>query len=331
MKNSRAIRSSIEDILGRDAMHADITFVDNYDWFKDVTLLDFLRDAGKFARLGTMLAKDSVRSRLESDDGLSFTEFSYQLLQGYDFMHLFKKENVSAQIGGSDQWGNITAGTELIRRVLRKDGAHGLTFPLLLKSDGSKFGKSASGAIWLSKEKLSPYKFYQHLLTTDDRDVIRLLRMLTFIPLDKISAIENDMVTDGYVPNTAQRILAEHVTQFVHGVDGLHEAFEATKSLRPGSDTILDAAALKLVSESIPSATLDRDAVVGSLVVDVMAASGLLESKGAAKRMVRNGGIRVNNVKVTDESQIITSSDLIDGEMILLAAGKKNKLLLHLG
>lgn len=329
-KNTRAIRCSIEEILRRDSHHAEITVVDNYDWFKDVTLLDFLRDAGKFARLGTMLAKDSVRSRLASEDGLSFTEFSYQLLQGYDFMHLFKNENVSAQIGGSDQWGNITAGTELIRRVLREDGAHGLTFPLLLKSDGSKFGKSASGAIWLSKERLSPYKFYQHLLATDDRDVVRLLRMLTFIPLDEISVIESNMNVDDYVPNTAQRILAEHVTQFVHGVDGLREAFEATNSLKPGSDTILDANALQLVSDSIPSASLDREIVIGSLVVDVMTASGLLESKGAAKRMIRNGGIRINNIKVTDESQIIVSSDVIGDDMILLAAGKKNKLLLRL-
>lgn len=271
-----------------------------------------------------------MRSRLASEDGLSFTEFSYQLLQGYDFMHLFKNENVSAQIGGSDQWGNITAGTELIRRVLREDGAHGLTFPLLLKSDGSKFGKSASGAIWLSKERLSPYKFYQHLLATDDRDVVRLLRMLTFIPLDEISVIESNMNVDDYVPNTAQRILAEHVTQFVHGVDGLREAFEATNSLKPGSDTILDANALQLVSDSIPSASLDREIVIGSLVVDVMTASGLLESKGAAKRMIRNGGIRINNIKVTDESQIIVSSDVIGDDMILLAAGKKNKLLLRL-
>ena len=329
-KNTRAIRCSIEEILRRDSHHAEITVVDNYDWFKDVTLLDFLRDAGKFARLGTMLAKDSVRSRLASEDGLSFTEFSYQLLQGYDFMHLFKNENVSAQIGGSDQWGNITAGTELIRRVLREDGAHGLTFPLLLKSDGSKFGKSASGAIWLSKERLSPYKFYQHLLATDDRDVVRLLRMLTFIPLDEISVIESNMNVDDYVPNTAQRILAEHVTQFVHGVDGLREAFEATNSLKPCSDTILDANALQLVSDSIPSASLDREIVIGSLVVDVMTASGLLESKGAAKRMIRNGGIRINNIKVTDESQIIVSSDVIGDDMILLAAGKKNKLLLRL-
>ena len=329
-RNIAAISGSIEGILIRDEKQPNVSVLNNYDWFKEITFLEFLRVVGKHARLGSMLSKDSVRSRLESDAGLSFTEFSYQLLQGYDFMHLYKNENVRVQIGGSDQWGNITAGTELIRRILHEDGAYGLTFPLLLKSDGTKFGKSASGAIWLSREKLSPYHFYQYLLNTADSDVIRLLRMLTFLSLERISIIEKSMTEDNYVPNTAQRILAEEITRFVHGDDGLKEALKATESLRPGTETVLDAQALQMAADVIPSTVIDRNLVVGSLVTDVLAASGLVESKGAAKRMLRNGGVRLNNVKIVEETQTIEQSDVIGGNMVLLAAGKKNKILLRL-
>lgn len=328
--NSDSIRTLIQNIICSGSDSTPVLVVDNYDWFKNMSFLDFLRDVGKYARVGSMLSKDSVRSRLDSESGLSFTEFSYQLLQGYDFMHLFSREGVSVQVGGSDQWGNITAGTELIRRVIKKEGAQGLTFPLLLKSDGSKFGKSASGAVWLSREKLSPYKFYQYLLGTTDSDVIRLLKMLTFLPLEVIHQIEHDMSTPNYIPNTAQRLLAEEVTSFVHGERGLEEAVKATESLRPGNDTVLDAESLKMASESIPQVNIDRKAVIGSMIVDVMPMSGLLPTKGATRRMIANGGVRVNNVKVENDSQTVEESDVIGGDMILLAAGKKNKLLVYL-
>ena len=328
--NVEAISNSVEGMLTRAAVNPAVVVLNNYDWFRNITLLDFLRDVGKYARLGNMLSKDSVKSRLDSDAGLSFTEFSYQLLQGYDFMYLFRNERVSVQIGGSDQWGNITAGTDLIRRVLRDEGAYGLTFPLLLKSDGTKFGKSASGAIWLSKEKLSPYHFYQYLLNTADSDVIRLLRMLTFLSLDEIASIEGSMAEVGYVPNTAQRILAAEVTRFVHGQNGLDEAIRATENLRPGTETVLDAEALELASDAIPSVAISRVGVIDTLVTDVLVVSGLLESKGAAKRMLRNGGIRVNNIKVTDETRRVVEGDIIGDNMLLVAAGKKNKLLIKL-
>ena len=329
-QNVAAIRESISVILSRGQGHRGVSIVDNYDWFKDITLLDFLRDAGKFARLGNMLSKDSVRSRLDSEEGLSFTEFSYQLLQGYDFMHLFASSQVVVQVGGSDQWGNITAGTELIRRVCRQDGAFGLTFPLLLKSDGTKFGKSASGAIWLSKERLSPYKFFQHLLLTSDNDVIKLLKMLTFMSLEDIDVLESSMSRVDYVPNTAQKVLACEVTRFVHGEDGLAEALKVTESLKPGSNAILDVDSLRLASDVVPSVSLARDRVLGQTIVDVLALSGLLESKGAAKRMLLNGGIRLNNMKITEESQQVTESDILGENMFLLAAGKKNKLVVYL-
>jgi tyrosyl-tRNA synthetase len=327
--NVSAIRSLLEKLLA-DERGSEPTILNNYDWFQSITLLDFLRDTGKFARMGTMLSKDSVRTRLESEEGLSFTEFSYQLLQGYDFMHLFREQGVSVQIGGSDQWGNITAGTDLIRRVCREDGAYGMTFPLLLKSDGTKFGKSATGAIWLSKERLSPYKFYQYLLQTTDSDVVRLLRMLTFLPLDDISRIEANMQGRNYIPNSAQTILAEELTKFVHGPSGLKEAQLATACLKPGSDTPLDSEALSLVAELIPTVTLNRSSVIGTPIITVLVDSGLLDSKGAAKRLVLNGGVRLNNVKVHDMEKVVRESDIIGDNMLVLSSGKKNKLLIRL-
>ena len=182
--------------------------LNNLDWFGGMGFLEFLRDVGKYARVGTMVAKDSVKSRLESERGMSFTEFSYQLLQGYDFVHLHREENVMVQVGGSDQWGNITAGTDLIRRISQRDGgAYGLTFPLLLKADGKKFGKSEDGAVWLSPDRLSPYKFYQHLLQSTDADVVRFMKTLTFVPIEEIEAMEAAMKEDGYAPNTGALVL----------------------------------------------------------------------------------------------------------------------------
>ncbi|EEH55802.1 uncharacterized protein MICPUCDRAFT_2459, partial [Micromonas pusilla CCMP1545] len=304
--------------------------LNNLDWFGGMGFLEFLRDVGKYARVGTMVAKDSVKSRLESERGMSFTEFSYQLLQGYDFVHLHREENVMVQVGGSDQWGNITAGTDLIRRISQRDGgAYGLTFPLLLKADGKKFGKSEDGAVWLSPDRLSPYKFYQHLLQSTDADVVRFMKTLTFVPIEEIEAMEAAMKEDGYAPNTAQKRLAEEVTRFVHGEAGLSQALKATEGLKPGADTVLDADTLEALAGDIPSAELSLGEVVGRTVVDVMAATGLQKSKGEAKRLIKGGGARVNNVKVEDEGKVIEEGDVVDGRVLLLAAGKKNKLLVR--
>ena len=259
---------------------------------------------------------------------MSFTEFSYQLLQGYDFCHLYKEHDVRVQVGGSDQWGNITAGTDLIRRILARDGAYGCTFPLLLKADGRKSGKSEDGAVWLSADRLSPYKFYQYMLQSTDADVIRFMRMLTFMSIDEIEGFERAMEEEGYVPNTAQRRLAEEVTRFVHGEDGLAQALKATEGLKPGADTVLDAATLEALAGDIPTADMARDEVIGKTVVDVFAATGLQKSKGEAKRMIK-ARARVNNVKVEAEDAIIAEEDVIEGRVILIAAGKKNKLLVR--
>ena len=333
-KNTAGIKAILERVLANGALDAGADVpaakvMNNLDWFGTMGFLEFLREVGKYARVGTMMAKDSVKTRLDSEQGMSFTEFSYQLLQGYDFCHLFKEHDVRVQVGGSDQWGNITAGTDLIRRLADKEGAWGVTFPLLLKADGRKFGKSEDGAVWLSPERLSPYKFYQYMLQSTDADVVRFMRMLTFVPLAEIEAIEAGMSADGYVPNTAQKRLAEEVTRFVHGSAGLEQALKATEGLKPGADTVLDAATLEALAGDIPTADLARDEVVGKTVVDVMAATGLQKSKGEAKRMIKGGGARLNNVKVGDEEATIGEEDVIEGRVLLLAAGKKNKLLVR--
>lgn len=305
--------------------------LNNYDWWKEFKFLDFLKEVGRFARVGQMMAKESVRRRLESEQGMSYTEFTYQLLQGYDFLHLYQNEGVSVQIGGSDQWGNITAGTELIRKRLpQADGIYGLTFPLLLKSDGTKFGKSEDGAIWLSPSMLSPYKFYQYFFSVPDADVVRFLRILTFLDLKEIQDLESQMAKPGYVPNTAQRRLAEEVTRFVHGEDGLSEALKATEALKPGAETKLDWKTIEGIAEDVPCCSLEYDQVLNLSVVDLSVTSGLLESKSAARRLLKQGGLYLNNCRVDSESKRVEAVDIVDGKVLLLSAGKKNKVVVRI-
>ncbi|CAK9179417.1 unnamed protein product [Ilex paraguariensis] len=332
-KNTAGISSTIRQVLGRIAITDSSSFsiLNNFDWWKDVKLLDFLREVGRFARVGTMISKESVRKRLESEQGMSYTEFTYQLLQGYDFVYLYKNERVNVQIGGSDQWGNITAGTELIRKILNSEDeeqkvAYGLTFPLLLKSDGTKFGKSEDGAIWLNPSMLSPYKFYQYFFTVPDADVVRFLKILTFLSMEEIGEIEWQMQGPGYVPNMAQRRLAEEVTRFVHGEAGLEEALKATEALRPGAETKLDWKTIEGIAEDVPSCSLAYDQVLSVLIVDLSVSTGLLESKSAARRLLKQGGLYLNNGRVDSESRKIEADDIVDGKVLLLSAGKKNKM-----
>lgn len=328
-KNIRGIESILSKILGSFGDDGCV-ILNNYDWWKDVSFLDFLKNVGRHARVGAMMSKESVKKRLESEQGMSFTEFSYQLLQGYDFVHLCKNEGISIQIGGSDQWGNITAGTELIRKILQVEGAYGLTFPLLLKSDGTKFGKSEEGAIWLSPAMLSPYKFYQHFFTVPDADVVRFLRILSFLEMEEIDEIERDMKRPDYVPNTAQRRLAEELTRFVHGEEGLHDAVLATEALRPGAETKLDSKTIEGIAKDVPSCSLAYDEVLNLSVVDLSVFSGLLESKSAARRMLKQGGLYLNNCRVDGEGRKIREEDIVDGKVLLLSAGKKNKMVVRI-
>lgn len=328
-KNILGISKTFSTIFGS----SNVVILNNYDWWKDFSFLDFLKQVGRFARIGPMIAKESVKKRLESEQGLSFTEFSYQLLQGYDFLYLFQNKGVNVQIGGSDQWGNITAGTELIRKILQPDSdneAYGLTFPLLLKSDDSKFGKSEDGAIWLSPSMLSPYKFYQYFFSVPDADVIRFLRILTFLDLEEIDELEKDMKRPGYVPNTAQQRLAEEVTRFVHGEDGLNEAVKATEALRPGAETKLDWKTIEAIAEDVPSCSLAYDQVLNVSLVDLSVSAGLFESKSAARRLLKQGGVYLNNNRVDSESKRIEPQDIVDDKVLLLSAGKKNKVVVRI-
>ncbi|CAL9133629.1 unnamed protein product [Musa textilis] len=315
---------------GNRSSDESFMILNNYDWWKDITLLEFLREVGRFARVGTMMAKESVKKRLVSEEGMSYTEFTYQLLQGYDFLYLFKNMGVNVQIGGSDQWGNITAGTELIRKILQVEGAYGLTFPLLLKSDGTKFGKSEGGAIWLSASMLSPYKFYQYFFAVPDVDVIRFLKILTFLSMEEIRELEEEMKKPGYVPNTVQRRLAEEVTRFVHGEDGLAEALKATEALRPGTETRLDAETIEGISEDVPSCSLAYDQVLNSSLIDLSVSTGLLSTKSAVRRLMKQGGLYLNNKRVDTEEKRVEEADIIDGKILLLSAGKKNKMVVRI-
>ncbi|MDP1834657.1 MAG: tyrosine--tRNA ligase [Chlamydiales bacterium] len=327
-KNLKGISKNLTATLCYGSGTNDTVLLNNFDWYKDFSFVEFLRDVGRYFRMGPMLAKDSVKTRLQSDDGMSFTEFTYQVLQGYDFLYLYDNHQVELQIGGQDQWGNITAGTDLIRKV-RGQSAHGLTFPLLTRSDGKKFGKSEKGAIWLSPEHLSPYEFYQYLFRMPDADVIRLMRMLTFMEMDEISKYEEMMQQSDYAPNTAQSKLAEEVTRIVHGDQGLKIALTVTKGVAPGSDTALSAETLEALAQDMPSCNLKHSEVVNAKLIDLLVIIGLQASKGQAKRLIENGGAYVNNQQITNLEYSIEQETLIENRLLLLSVGKKNKMLVR--
>lgn len=301
--------------------------LNNNEWLGNFMLIDFLRDVAKLFRLGPMLSKESVRARLQSEEGLSFTEFSYQILQAYDFVHLFQHYGVTVQMGASDQWGNITAGIEYNRKI-GGETLYGLTFPLLTRSDGKKFGKSEEGAVWLSADKLSPYQFYQYLVRIPDADVIRMLRFLTFLDMGKIARIEEQMKAPDYESNTAQKILASEVTRFVHGEAGLDAALRVTEGLFPGSEAPLSVAVLQEIAKDMPHVQLPLTDVVGQKYVELALKVGLSPSKSEAIRLVKNGGAYLNNQKVQDPAYVLSAADLIDKTFVLLRAGKKNRLLI---
>lgn len=329
--NLKGIRANLEQVLDVHRQNTLPQLLNNYDWMKDYPFIDFLRDVGKLFRLGPMLAKESVKTRLQSPEGMSFAEFSYQLLQAYDFFHLNKEHGVSVQIGGSDQWGNITAGTELIRRLGGSE-AYGLTFPLLTRSDGKKFGKTEQGTVWLSPNKLSPYEFYQYFYRVPDADVIKLLRMLTFLDMEEIKKIERSMAAHDYVPNQAQKRLAEEVTRIVHSQDGLDTALRITAGAAPGAHSVLTAETLGELAKDMPCCEIGKEHVIGKLLVDLFVLSGLQKSKGEARRLIRNGGAYLNNKQIESAREDYTLSDehVIDGKFLLLSAGRKNKVVVKL-
>lgn len=322
-KNLEGISRSLEAVL-----QGKVALLNNYDWFQEFTFIDFLRDVGKHFRVSTMLGKESVKTRLSSDEGISFTEFSYQLLQAYDFLHLYTHHGVSIQMGGSDQWGNITAGCELVRRV-KGESVYGITFPLLVRSDGKKFGKSEGGAVWLNRDKLSPYDFYQYLYNTPDQDVIRLLKMLTFLDLEEIQKIEKQMHSVNYEINGAQKRLAEEVTRLVHGEEGFQEAFRLTSVAKPGSKTLLDKQTLLAMAREMPSYESSKKELIGKLLVDLLVDTKMAGSKSEAKRLIQGGGVYLNNEKMTCDTFSIVDATFIEDEFLLLGVGKKKKMVIH--
>ena len=302
-----------------------VRLVNNYDWTKDLSLLDFLRDYGKHFNLNTMLAKDVVASRLEV--GISFTEFSYQILQSIDFLQLFRKEDVQVQIGGADQWGNITAGLELIRKVEGAEArAYGLTIPLMLKSDGTKFGKSAGGAVWLDPEKTTPYEFYQFWLNQDDRDVIKYIKYFTFIEKEEIEALEVSVQEEPH-KRQAQKRLAEEVTRFVHGEAALQDALKITNALFTGDVQQLNADEIEQGFKNMP--TFESEKVEQNLatwLVDL----GIEPSRRQSREDIQNGAISINGEKITDLEHIWTPEQSFEGRFVLVRRGKKKYFLVKL-
>jgi len=306
--------------------NSEVKMVNNYDWTKDVSILDFLRDYGKNFSINTMLGKDIVASRLET--GISFTEFSYQILQSMDFHHLYKAEDVQLQIGGSDQWGNITSGLDLIRK---KEGPEakvfGLTIPLLLKSDGTKFGKTAGGAIWLDPEKTTPFEFYQFWLNTDDRDVVKYLKFFTFLTKDIIDELVAKVETEPH-KREAQKVLAEEMVKFVHSENALLQAVKITEALFSGDIKSLTADEIEQGFKDMPTFHATKET---KNIVEWLVDLGIEPSKRQAREDINNGAILMNGDKVTDVNTDVTAENSFDGRFIIIRKGKKNYSLVKLG
>ena len=299
--------------------------VDNREWIENVTALEFLRDVGKLVTVNTMLAKESIKSRLDGEQGISYTEFSYMLLQANDFVALHDRNGCELQVGGSDQWGNITAGIDMIRR---KAGAHahGLTVPLVTRSDGAKFGKTADGAVWLSAERTLPYEFHQYWMRTDDRDVERFLLQMTLLPIEGVRDVMAEHLR-APEQRSAQRVLADEVTALIHGSSEVRRANLAAGALFGGGE--LDVEALEALRGIVPETELAAETLIGEEpVVDLLVATGVCSSKGDARRTVDQGGIRLNGEKIDDGTTAVT---LVDERFVLIQKGKKQRHLAVLG
>lgn len=292
--------------------------VNNRDWIGAMSVIEFLRDYGKLISVNYMLAKDSVASRLET--GISFTEFSYTLIQAIDFNHLFDNYNCRVQIGGSDQWGNITSGLEVIRKTHDEETkAFGITIPLVTKADGTKFGKSAGGSIWLDAEKTSPYEFYQFWINTSDADVIKYLKIFTFIGREEIEALENAVETEAHL-RKAQKVLAEEMTKLIHGNSALNDAQRITKALFSGDLKALSASEMKAAFKDVPSIEMERQP---KSIVDLIVEAGISPSKRQAREDITNGAISVNGDKVTELNYIIDEKDRLEDAFAIIRRGKK--------
>ncbi|EOD4403631.1 TPA: tyrosine--tRNA ligase [Staphylococcus aureus] len=321
-KNIEGISKQMHNIFEFGTDHGAV-LVNNREWLGQISLISFLRDYGKHVGVNYMLGKDSIQSRLEH--GISYTEFTYTILQAIDFGHLNRELNCKIQVGGSDQWGNITSGIELMRRMYGQTDAYGLTIPLVTKSDGKKFGKSESGAVWLDAEKTSPYEFYQFWINQSDEDVIKFLKYFTFLGKEEIDRLEQSKNEAPHL-REAQKTLAEEVTKFIHGEDALNDAIRISQALFSGDLKSLSAKELKDGFKDVPQVTLSNDT---TNIVEVLIETGISPSKRQAREDVNNGAIYINGERQQDVNYALAPEDKIDGEFTIIRRGKKKYFMVN--
>ena len=326
-ENLLGIRKQLELFLDFENKKNPAQIINNSEWLSKVNLIEFLRETGKFFNINTMLNKDSVQNRISREDGISFTEYSYQLLQAYDFWYLFEHYNCNFQMGGSDQWGNILSGIELIRKKnpSQKHKAHGITYPLLTTSNGEKFGKSIEGAITIDSNVTIPYKLYQYFFNTSDKDVLNYIKIFTNISVSEFTELEIEANKNASARNS-QKYLAEEITKLVHGEKGLEDAKRQTQGLNFGEwEILIDSDYDDLYKDSNTTANINKKLLqkgidINKLTVDYY----ICKSIGESKRLIQQGGISINGIKISDEEKIITTNDLKAGKVIIVSKGKKN-------
>jgi tyrosyl-tRNA synthetase len=325
--NVVGIREQLARFLDFESGATQARLVNNAEWLMKLGAIEFMRDVGKHFTVNAMMAKESVKRRVEGVEGISYTEFSYPLLQSYDFLVLYDRFKCTLQVGGSDQWGNITAGMDLIRRV-RGGKAHGLVFPLLMTAAGTKFGKTEAGSVWLDARLTSPYEFYQFWFNVDDTDAVRYLKFFTFLDQPRIDDLDR-LSTNEPEKRHAQRELAREVTRLVHGDAAVREAEAAAAALFRGD--IVTQGTLEQIKQllaNVPSSTIAY--AVSWPIVDLLASAGVTRSKGEATRLIRGGGIYVNDRRITDEKELLTPDQAIEGEVFVVRKGKRDNFLVHI-
>jgi tyrosyl-tRNA synthetase len=321
--NVECIQKQLSQIFEFEGEHGAI-MVNNYDWAGSMDIVTFLRDYGKHVGVNYMLAKDTIANRLET--GISFTEFTYTILQAMDFLHLYENFDCKMQVGGSDQWGNITTGLELIRKMAPEGSkAFGLTIPLVTKADGTKFGKTESGAIWLDPEKTTPYEFYQFWINTADADVVKYLKFFTFLSKEEIEGLEESVKNEPHL-RKAQKALAEEMTRLIHGQDSLDQAIKITEALFNGEIQNLTAAEIKQGFKDVPSYEHTTGEEIG--IVDLLIAAGIVSSKRQAREDVTNGAVSINGQRVTETDYVVSEKSRIEGQFTVIRRGKKKYFLI---
>jgi tyrosyl-tRNA synthetase len=324
--NVRALTAQLKSIFDFEGENGAL-MVNNYDWTKSLDVITFLRDYGKHIGINYMLAKDTIATRL--DTGISFTEFTYTILQGMDFKHLFENHQCRLQIGGSDQWGNITTGLELIRKMMPEGSkAFGMTIPLVTKADGTKFGKTESGAVWLDPEKTTPYEFYQFWINSADADVVKYLKFFTFLSREEIEGLEVSVQEEPHL-RKAQKTLAEEMTRLIHGEESLEQAIKITEALFSGDVKKLSAAEIKQGFKDVPTFEHTSGEEIG--LVDLLVTAGISPSKRQAREDVTNGAVSLNGEKVTETDYVVSEKNQIEGQFTIIRRGKKKYHLIKFG